>query len=241
MRYGILSDIHGNLEALQKVVSACQDEAVGALLCLGDIVGYGANPKECLDMVRELNAICVAGNHDWAATGKIHSESFNPDAKEAIYWTQQQLTDEDTAFLNGLSLVYHNPDLILVHGSLSEPERFHYMMYMSEAAETFYLMNRAVCFVGHSHVPQIIVQRDEENVALDDLKTKIQPDYKYIVNAGSVGQPRDGNPMAVYGIYDTETGTVKIKRTAYDIGAAQEKIIRAGLPMSLAERLAFGL
>ena len=128
----------------------------------------------------------------------------------------------------------------MTHGTLSEPERFHYMIYLSQAVETFHLMDRNVCFIGHSHAPQIIIQRGEENWCSDTFKVKIDPVYKYIINVGSVGQPRDGNPMAAYCIYDTDSCVIEIKRTSYDIETARDKILRAGLPTSLAERLAVG-
>lgn len=240
MRYGILSDIHSNLEALRTVVDLTQKEGVEKFLCLGDIVGYGANPTECLDVIRELRAVCVAGNHDWAVAGKLSAESFNLVAKEAAYWTREQLSKEDIRFLSGLELVYKNDHCILVHGTLSKPERFRYMMYMSEAEETFCLMERNICFIGHTHAPQTIIRQGEAARCSDVFKVKINPENKYIINVGSVGQPRDGNPMAAYGIYDTDTHVVEIKRTPYDIERAQAKILEAGLPVSLAERLAVG-
>jgi len=241
VRYGILSDIHGNIEALETVLGLYQDEGIESFLCVGDIVGYGADPKECLDMIRGLNAVCIAGNHDWAVSGKLNPVNFNPVAKEAVMWTQKQLSSDDMDFINNLGLIFKNDDLILVHGTLSEPEYFHYTFYMSEAVgRTFHLMDHNICFIGHTHVPQIIVQQDEAAPCLDMLKTQVIPTKKYIVNVGSVGQPRDGNPMAAYCIYDTETSMVEVKRAQYDIETAQQKILKAGLPAVLAERLAAG-
>ena len=240
MRYGILSDIHSNLEALRAVLDLCNEEGIEDFLCLGDIVGYGANPKECLHIVRGLKMVYVAGNHDWAVSGRLNPMYFNPVAKEAVYWTQKQLSSEEIDFLKRLQLVFKNDDFILTHGTLSEPERFYYMMYLSQVIETFRLMDRNLCFIGHSHAPQIIIQQGEEGRPSDTLKIKVKPGYKYIINAGSVGQPRDGNPMAAYCIYDTDSRVIEIKRTPYDIKSAREKILKAGLPVSLAERLAVG-
>jgi len=240
MRYGILSDIHGNFEALQTVIDLIRDENVEHFLCLGDIIGYGANPKECLDIIRELKAICIAGNHDWAVSGKLDPAYFNLVAREAVSWTQNQLSSEDMDFLNNLGLIFKNDDLILAHGTLSEPELFHYMIHMSDATETFHLMDRPICFVGHTHAPNIIIQKEDEVQCDESLKVNVDSRWKHIVNVGSVGQPRDGNPMATYGIYDTDTHVVEVKRASYDVQTAQEKILKVGLPISLAERLAVG-
>lgn len=240
MRYGIVSDIHGNLEALQAVLDLCNGEGIEEFFCLGDIVGYGANPKECLHIVHGLKMTYVAGNHDWAVSGQLDPVYFNPVAKKAVYWTQKQLSSEGIGFLKRIPLVFANDDFILVHGTLCEPERFHYMMYSLQAAETFHLMDRDLCFIGHSHAPQIIIQQGEESWSSEALKIKVEPEHKYIINTGSVGQPRDGNPMAAYCVYDTDSRVIEIKRTPYDIQAAQEKILKSGLPVSLAERLAVG-
>ena len=240
MRYGILSDIHGNFEALQAVTDLCKEEGVKDILCLGDIVGYGANPKECLDIIRELKAVCIAGNHDWAVSGKLDPVYFNPVAKEAVSWTQNQLSSEDMDFLNNLGLIFKNDDLILAHGTLNDPELFHYMIHMSDATETFHLMDRPICFVGHTHAPNIIIQTEDEARCDEPLKVNVDQQRKHIVNVGSVGQPRDGNPMATYGIYDTDTRVVEVKRAPYDVQAAQDKILKVGLPVSLAERLTVG-
>jgi predicted phosphodiesterase len=240
MRYGILADIHGNLEALQTVFGLYKEESIEDFLCLGDIVGYGANPKECLDIIREMKAVCVAGNHDWAVSGRLDPAYFNPAAKEAVFWTQKQLSSKDIDFLKNLELIFKNDDLILAHGTLSEPEHFHYMLSMSQAYETFCLMDRNTCFIGHSHCPQIIIQGGEEIRCSDMLKAEVDSGHKYIINVGSVGQPRDGNSMAAYCVYDTEAHAVEVRRTPYDIKTAQKKILAAGLPVSLAARLAIG-
>ncbi|MBN1870716.1 MAG: metallophosphoesterase family protein [Candidatus Omnitrophica bacterium] len=240
MRYGILSDVHGNLEALEAVLALYQEERIENFFCCGDVVGYGANPKECLEIVRGLRMLCIAGNHDWAVSGRLNPAYFNPVAKEAIYWTQKQLTAEEIGFLNDLQLVDKNDQLILTHGSLNEPESFHYMMYLSHAVETFRLMDRNLCFIGHSHVPQIIIRQKEKIWLSDTLKITMEPGCQYIINVGSVGQPRDGNPMAGYCVYDTKSQGIEIKRITYDIKLAQKKILQAGLPASLAARLSIG-
>ena len=160
--------------------------------------------------------------------------------REAIFWTQNQLSLEDIDFLNNLGLIFKNDDLILAHGTLSEPELFHYMVHISDAEETFYLMDRPICFVGHTHAPNIIIQTEDGARCDEPLKVNVDQQRKHIVNVGSVGQPRDGNPMATYGIYDTDTRIVEVKRAPYDIQTAQDKILKVGLPVSLAERLTVG-
>lgn len=240
MRYGILSDIHSNLEALERVLRFFKELGVDEYYCLGDIVGYGANPKECLQIIRSLGVTCVAGNHDWAVAGKLNPDNFHPDALEGVYWTRNQLSDEEINCLRGLSLVHKTRDAEFVHAMLSKPERFQYMAYSSEAVETFSLMARPLCFIGHTHVPQIICMRNGKAQSIKGPGINCDPGQKYILNVGSVGQPRDGNPMAACGIYDTDSRYFEAHRVAYDIAIAQEKILRAGLPASLAERLSLG-
>ncbi len=240
MRYGILADIHGNLEAFNAVIEACRNYGVRQFFCLGDIVGYGANPKECIALVRENKMTTVAGNHDWAACGRLDREYFNPTAKEAIIWTAEHLTNEEKSYLYNLELTFTHKEFILVHGTLNQPEEFHYLTDIDESMDTFYLMDRGVCFVGHTHVPQIFV-KDKDNVDFCPLDyVEVEGDGKYIVNVGSVGQPRDGNPMAAYGIYDPDLKRIEIKRVPYDVKAAQKKILEASLPEMLASRLTIG-
>jgi predicted phosphodiesterase len=241
MRYGIFSDVHGNWEALQEVLQFYRKEGIHDYICLGDIVGYGANPKECLDQIRGLNAVCIAGNHDWAVSGRLNYDVFHESAQEAVDWTRGQLAGEDLAFLNCLPLMYKNDDFVAVHGTLSEPENFHYMIYMSDARETFHLMERQVCFVGHSHVPQIIIQHGEKMVCSAKMNAEVDPAEQYIVNVGSVGQPRDGNPKASCCVYDTVVNALQITRLTYDVQTACTKILKAGLPEDLAERLLTGM
>lgn len=240
MRYGIISDIHGNLEALEAVLKRCTAEAIDVYYCLGDIVGYGANPKECLARIRSVNAVCVAGNHDWAVAGKLNPSYFNPVAKDAVSWTQKQLSPDEIKFLNTLGLVIKEDNAVFVHAMLSEPEYFHYMIYKSEAEENFHLMERPLCFIGHTHTPQIIRFKDNTVECLEETAIAVEPEIKYIINAGSVGQPRDGNPQAAFVIYDSQRRDIKIRRVPYNISAAQEKILRAGLPAALAHRLESG-
>jgi len=241
MRYGIFSDIHGNLEAFSVVLDAFSQEKIDSYLCVGDIVGYGADPRECIKKFQELSCISVIGNHDAAAVGLMDIEYFNPAAKLAVVWTQQRLTKEDKQFLTSLKYTYQNDELTLVHGTLNNPEMFDYLLNITLANQTFNLMKRPVCFVGHSHVPGIFVQEHNKINHLDELQVEISKNKKYIVNVGSVGQPRDGDNRAAYCIYDTDSHLIEIKRIEYNIKEAQQKIAQTGLPLFLARRLSDGV
>jgi putative phosphoesterase len=241
VRYGIFSDIHSNLEAFDEVIKAYKKEKIDKYLCVGDIVGYAADPKECIAKLKQINAETIAGNHDWAAVGLTDTTYFRPVAKQAILWTAKQLNDEEKDFLKSLKLVYENKDLIMVHGTLNQPEEFYYLLDIDSAQATFDLMKKNICFVGHSHVTGIFIKDKEKISYINQSDIAITPDKKYIVNVGSVGQPRDRDNRATYCVFDTEKQEVYLKRVNYDIQAAQEKIIHTGLPSILAERLASGM
>ena len=240
MRWGIFCDIHANLEALDAVLAALTRERIDRYLCLGDIVGYGANPRECIAEIKKIDAPTIAGNHDWAAVGLFDIAYFNPAAKAAVLWTRQNLTYEDKEFLKSLDLVYQEDELTLVHGSLQNPGQFEYILDISSAARTFELLRTRVCSIGHSHAPVIFIKEGENYSFTFQTKVKLKTSQMYIVNAGSVGQPRDGDPQASFVVYDSESKEVQIKRVAYDVRKAQDKIMKAGLPRILADRLAMG-
>jgi predicted phosphodiesterase len=241
MRYAIFSDIHSNLEALEAVLEAYQKEHIDKYLCIGDVVGYAAEPNECIEKVRKVTQVTLAGNHDWAAVGLFPSEDFNPEAKKAILWTRENLSRDSKSYLQSLKLVYEAEDLILVHGSLEEPQSFNYLINIYNCAATFDLMQSSICFVGHTHVPVVFIEDKEGNFHYQDVdRLKIDPQNKYIVNVGSVGQPRDSIPGAAYCIFDTESKEICIKRVKYNVFAARRKIIAAGLPQFLADRLLIG-
>jgi predicted phosphodiesterase len=241
MRYAILSDIHGNLEAFEAVLGECRKLKVESFLCAGDIVGYGANPKECLSLVKKLKMVTVAGNHDWAVSGKLDFSHFTPDGQAAVIWTRSKISFEDIPYLNDLPLTLQSKDCVLVHGTLNHPEHFIYLTSMAKAEATFELMSVPVCFVGHTHVPTVYIKRDGQILESDVLDMEINSNFKYIVNPGSVGQPRDGNPLASFCIYDTTQKTLEQHRVIYDVKKAQQKIMEANLPQTLALRLARGL
>ncbi|MGB2705309.1 MAG: metallophosphoesterase family protein [Candidatus Omnitrophota bacterium] len=241
MRYGIIGDIHGNLEAFETALEALSHERIDKYLCVGDIVGYGTDPRECIKMTRDLGAVTVCGNHDAACIGRADINYFNNPAQAAIMWTKQTLSENDLAFLKGLDLTYRNEHLTLVHGTLAEPEEFHYMFDGVAARGTLNLMETDICFVGHSHMPGIFLLRNGGLKYFYKEKTKMSRDEKLIVNTGSIGQPRDGDPRLCYCVYDTDTGFVELKRIQYDIEKAQKKTLKAGLPAFLAYRLGVGV
>ena len=242
MRYAILADIHSNLEALKAVLAACQAEGIRGYFCLGDTIGYGANPRECLELLKDLTPHHVAGNHEWGVIGRMAMDSFNDVAQKAILWTQKQLSNQDIEFFNHLPLTGRQENFSFVHATLHKPEQFTYLYDISQANETFYLMKENLCFVGHTHVPRILVEFNNHLIQYHPKTIlEIQKDSKYIVNVGSVGQPRDGSPLACYCIYDPDLARVEIKRVAYDVVQAQSKILQAGLPDFLSQRLAVGV
>jgi predicted phosphodiesterase len=242
MTYGLISDIHGNLEALDAVLGELQ--GVDAFLCMGDIVGYGADPGACIDRVRELpNLICVAGNHDLAAVGNYDLGWFNPFAGAAIIWTADQLSEEHKAFLTALPMKAHVDRALLVHGSL--PDEMGYITSVGEAHRCFDAMPGDLTFIGHTHITEYYRSRGEarppEQVPLLlGGEVEISDGQRYIVNPGGIGQPRDGNPDASYGIWSPDSSTVELRRVSYDIRAAQAKMRAARLPDALSERLSAG-
>lgn len=241
MRYGIFSDVHSNTEALDAILSFFRKKEVEEYLCVGDIVGYGAEPHECIEKIRALGGKGIGGNHDWASAGTISPNAFNPYAKAAIVWTRDMLGKGDVGFLKSLESVYTDGTITLVHGSLDFPERFQYIFDRESAAATLELLQTRICFVGHSHLPMIVVRSADGKVYLHGGdEVVLEKDFRYLVNVGSVGQPRDGDPRASCAIFDSERSFVEIKRVSYDIASTQRKIIQAGLPSFLAERLAVG-
>jgi predicted phosphodiesterase len=229
MRYAILADIHANLEAFDAVLRDAKAQRVTHYACLGDIVGYNADPKECLDIVRIMGMPCVKGNHDEYCAEEIELEGFNPHAAEAVNWTRRQLSEPDRNWLRELRYIRLVADFSIVHATLDGPQRWGYVFDKLAAAASFTYQNTAVCFYGHTHVPVAFV-RDREVRGGTYAKFKVEPGRKYFVNPGSVGQPRDGNPKAAYAIYDLDEQTIELRRVDYDIGETQRKIRDAGLP-----------
>ena len=239
MRFAIFSDIHANLEALEAVLDDAQARGATSYVCLGDVVGYNANPHECVQRVREMECPIVKGNHDEQASLTESSRDFNELAEHAIEWTRDNLTAEDKEWLRDLRLERQVRDFTIVHATLDTPGQWGYVFNNLDAAASFTYQHTAICFFGHTHVPMGFV-RDEgvRRVIFEQLR--IEPGKKYFINVGSSGQPRDGDWRAAYCIYDSEKNVVELHRLKYDLETAQKKIIKAGLPRLLAERLALG-
>ena len=239
MKYAIIADIHGNLEALETVLEDIKAQNITQIVCLGDVVGYNANPKECLKIVQNLGIPCVKGNHDEYCSSEDHLEGFNPHAAEAVHWTRNQLTTEDRQWLRDLKYSRMVANFTIVHATLDAPQRWGYVFDKLAAAASFPYQNTQVCFFGHTHVP-VAFMRDSMVRGGTYSKFKIDPTKKYFVNVGAVGQPRDNNPKAAYVVFDLDAGTIELRRLDYDIPKTQQKIRAAGLPERLAERLEFG-
>ena len=239
MKYAIIADIHANLEALEVVLADAKQVQCTHYACLGDVVGYNANPKECLEIIRQMNIPCVKGNHDEYCSTDQDLEGFNPQAAEAVNWTRRQLNAEDRTWLKDLKHLRMIGHFTLVHATLDVPQRWGYVFDKLAAAASFTYQNTSVCFFGHTHVPVAFI-RDNVIRGGTYSKFKVEPGRKYFINVGSVGQSRDGVAKATYVVYDLEEGTIELRRLDYDIPATQAKIRAAGLPERLAERLAHG-
>lgn len=238
MRYGILGDIHANRQGLEAVLDAMAGARLDVYLCLGDLVGYGADPAPCLDLVRGLAPVLVGGNHDWGAAGRLSLDYFNRPARAAIEWTRKVLPREDLAWLGSLELTQTAGDITLAHSTVHDPQVFDYLFTPYDAYLSFRELKTRIAFVGHSHVP---VTFFEGNPVTYSVETRIEfEDARAISNVGSVGQPRDEDPRAAYGIYDDEEDVLEIHRVAYDIDATAARIREAGLPPILGERLRVG-
>jgi len=239
MRFAIFSDVHANLEALEAMLADAKENKCTDYVCLGDVVGYNANPHECVELVRELDCPIVKGNHDEQASIGESSRDFNEMAEAAIQWTRDNLTEADKTWLRELKMQRQVRDFTIVHASLDMPEQWGYVFNNLEAAASFTYQQTTVCFFGHTHVPMAFVRDDGVDRQRTD-KLRINPGRKYFINVGSVGQPRDGEWRSAYCIYHIESAVVEQRRLKYDLQTAQKKIINAGLPRLLAERLAIG-
>ena len=246
MKYAIISDIHANLEALEAVLTDARPSA-DAFICLGDIVGYNANPNECLALIRETCQVAIVGNHDQAAIGTRMYDDFNEYAAAAVDWTKRQLTPSAQAYLQSLPLTARfGPCWLAAHGSPSDTDE--YLFQQAHFQQSFAYLQRHIpdircCFVGHTHLPMVWQQTPEGTVRLVRMSTltlRLDPQCRYIVNPGSVGQPRYGDTAPSYVLFDDNAATIEFRFVTYDIDTTQEKIYDAGLPPYLAERLAAG-
>lgn len=239
-KYAILSDIHANLEAFQAVLADAQKQNCTHYVCLGDVVGYGPNPKECLELVRRLDCPVILGNHDEYCASSLDLTGFNPMAADAIRWTRERLSSEEKQWLRSLKYVRTVESFTIVHATLDLPEKWAYVFDKLAAAASFNYQHTAVCFNGHTHVPIAFVRGPAGIQGGLYTRIKIEVGRKYFINVGSIGQPRDRNPKAAYVIFDLPDNLIELRRVDYDIVATQKKIRAAGLPESLAQRLEHG-
>lgn len=243
MRCLVISDIHANLAALEAVLADAAP--FDRIWCLGDLVGYGPDPNECIERIREFDHVCIAGNHDWAALGKLDLNQFNSDARAANAWTHEQLTPTNRLYLERLPTKRFEDGFLLVHGSPREPI-WEYVLDIDQAAANFNQFKTAICLVGHTHVPLGFVHdqdSDEYHMLIPPYPEPVRlsnPHMRMILNPGSVGQPRDGDPRASYAILDTEAQTWELHRVAYPVEATQQRMRTQNLPLRLIQRLEIG-
>jgi diadenosine tetraphosphatase ApaH/serine/threonine PP2A family protein phosphatase len=241
MRVAVVSDIHANLHALEAVLAAIDADPVDELWCLGDLVGYGPKPNECCAIVQARATVCLCGNHDLAVRGTIDLVEFSGDAGTAAAWTRDVLTDEARAFLNGLEPAGQAADVALFHGSARDPV-WEYVLSDEAAVTTFMLTEEPLVLVGHSHAALQIALREtvlEGGLAANGTELDLS-DARRLLNPGSVGQPRDGDPNAAYLLLDLDARHATFRRVAYDVESTQSEMQAAGLPEALIERLAAG-
>lgn len=240
MRYAVVSDVHSNIEALDVVFASLRDD--DGLLCLGDTVGYGPNPNECVEKIRLRATATVLGNHDLAAINDFGLAYFNPAARTAMKWTQTVLTQQNRDWLDSLGYEFRMPDFLLVHGA--PVNYFEYILDKAAAARAFAATDAPLIFIGHTHIAEVYALKPDGTIEHAHLQQggeiALVEGVRYLVNVGSVGQPRDLNPRSSFGFFDSAARTVTINRVEYPIARVKEKIAAANLPDALARRLDVG-
>lgn len=241
MLYGICSDIHSNATAFKAVLQSMMDNGVDRRICLGDLVGYGVDANECVELARTYMDVCLIGNHDSVAIKHESSTGFNPYAKQAIEWTQQHLSMQAAAYIRSLPYVYKEKDICFVHASPLSPEDWVYITELEDALDAFDHFVGRYCFVGHTHTPVIVASRSMAiPKIMDEYAYTIENTERLLVNVGSVGQPRDRDPRACWCLLDTETKCVRLIRVGYDVFETQNRMRKAGMSEFLIDRLAVG-
>jgi len=241
MRIAVISDVHANLEALQAVIRDIESANIERVFFLGDAVGYGANPNKCIKLLTDLCEICLLGNHDYVSMGLESPANFNSIAKESIVWTQEKLKRKSIERMSDFEMTATFLDYFMVHATPDNPEDWNYLLTPEEARHNFEHFTQNFCLVGHSHMPQVFCHHPGGEISLEkpeDFQAK--PDCRYIINVGSVGQPRDGNKDAAYMILETNDNLFEFKRIGYEVEKAQQKMRKAQLPEFLITRLASG-
>lgn len=245
MRLGVFSDVHSNYEALKASFAALEQSGVDKFICAGDIVGYGANPKECIEFIREREILCVKGNHDHYTTLLKGPWDIQPYAEEVIRWTQMVLDKEDIDYLTALPYTASCENVLFAHASLEaiDGEYWPYILDPKTALFHFFLQDTRFAFFGHTHIPLFFTYDENHKISIEILKSRKIPDEQdkqYLINPGSVGQPRDFDARSSVVIFDTESYDIELLRVEYDIARTQKSIISAGLPKLLADRLSRG-
>lgn len=239
--YAVLSDVHSNLEALKSVLQDLKNRGIYNIYFIGDAVGYGSEPDECIKLLRTECNIILAGNHDWGVCGLTDIGYFNEYARAAIEWTKGVISIENLDALKSFPALVEDKaeNITLVHSTPFEPEKWHYLLKSADAVLNFQCFDTKLCFIGHTHRPVIIERHPSGELITNKDNAGIRGDSRYIINAGSIGQPRDGDPRASYAVIDDEK--VQIIRVPYNIEATQKKMALAGLPLFLIERIAQGM
>lgn len=241
MRIGIIADVHANEEALDTVLSALKKADIDRIICLGDLVGYGPNPNECVSKVFETAEVIVAGNHDYGAIGRLSLERFNAFAHQAMLWTQDNLSAESVQIIKSLDLIYDDGYIMAVHASPEAPEQWHYVSSEDAVFRSLMALTSPYCFIGHTHIPALFSRKANGDMILQRGQSLTLPsDQLHLINVGSVGQPRDSDPRSSYGIFDLETAHFELHRIPYDIKRVQAKMGKAGISDFLIQRLAVG-
>jgi len=241
MKYGIFSDIHSNLSALEAVMASMDKAGVERRVCLGDLVGYCADADTCVQLVASKSDICLLGNHDSVALKRESATSFNQYARIAIEWTQTRLSKESVEFMKQLPYIVEEGELTFVHASPKSPADWYYIASLDEAVDAFDFFTTRACFVGHTHSPVIVAMSDDGTpVVIEDDSYTPDDGERLLINVGSVGQPRDRNPEACWCLLDSETLKVQFMRVAYDIGRTQETMRKQSFPTFLIQRIADG-
>lgn len=241
MRLALISDIHANLDALETVLEHIDSQKIDVIHCLGDVIGYGPEPAACIEKIDSTCKVKLLGNHEYVALGLLKKDNMNPSAKSSAEWTQSQLGDREISFMADYDLQTEEESCQLVHSSPFEPDKWHYLLSMHEAKRALESLDQSVCFFGHTHIPMVFsVETDGTIRQRSGMDFKIDPNKKYLINVGSVGQPRDDDPRACYVIFDTSENSATFNRIEYDVKKAQSKMIAAELPEMLIERLEVG-
>jgi len=236
-KLAIISDIHANITALDRVIEDAQAQGVNSFACLGDIVGYGPNPNECVSRIQELKCICVKGNHDEYVDSNLDLSNFNPQAREALEWTRRKLSSGQKEWLMNLPYSRRLGRHMIVHATLDNPEKWEYVRNKFDAAIILNNQKTPICFYGHTHVPVSYEHDGRTTNMMDSNSFDVVNGHKYLINVGSVGQPRDGDSNASYSIFDRVARTIENRRVNYDIETVADDILSNGLPEGLAKRL----